>query len=93
MRRIPRQSHRPPAAPIPLHSRPLRQPLAPKLLISRQRKQRRAERLSVVLCKVIPGASDIRRSFQTLVANLVTERDSRRPGPTFRLLAVRRDVD
>ena len=93
MRRIPHQSHRSPAAPIPLDSRPLRQPLAPKLRITRQRQQRRAERLSVVLRKVIPGLSDIRRRVQALVAKLVTERDRRRPGPTFRMLAVGRDVN
>ena len=93
MSRIPRQSHRPPAARIPPNSRPLRKPLAPKLSIHRQRKQRGAERLSMVLSKVIPNTSDLLRRIQALVANLATERDSRRPGPTFRPLLVGRDVD
>ena len=93
MSRIPRQSHRSPATLIPLDSRPLSKPLAPKLRIDRQRKQRRAKRLSMDLSKAIPRAPDFLRRIQAVVANLAAERDGRRPGPSFRSLAVGRDVD
>ena len=93
MSRIPRQSHRAPAAVIPLDSWPLRKPLAPEFGIYRQRKQSGAERLGVVLGKVIPGASDLRKGVQALVGDLVAERDCRRPGPSFRSLVVGSDMD
>ena len=93
MSRIPRQSHRPPAALIPLNSRPLRKPLAPDFGIYRQRKQSGAERFGVVLSEVIPDASNLRRGTQALVADLMAERDGRRPGPTLRSLVVGNDVD
>lgn len=92
MSRIPRQSHRPPS-PIPLHSRPLRQPLAPQHRIPRQRKKSRTERLGEQLRVLVPHASDLRGGAQALVAAFTTNRQRRRPGPRFRPLVVGYDVD
>ena len=93
MRRIPRQSHRPPTALIPLNSRPLAQPLAPNFRIRRQRKERRPQRLSVVLREAIPGAPDLRRRVQALGVEFMAERDGRRPGPTLGSIVVGNDMD
>lgn len=92
MSRIPRQSH-PPPSPVPLHRRPLRQPLAPQHRIPRQRQESRTERLREQLRVLVPDASDLRRGAQALVAAFATDRQRRRPGPRFRPLVVGYDVD
>ena len=73
MRRIPRQRGSPPTPiplPLPPHTRPLRQPLAPNVRVPRQRKQRRTERFREILRVLIPNASDFLRGAQALVAAL-----------------------
>ena len=92
MGRIPGQSHRSPS-PFPLNSRPVSQPLAPENRIRRQRKKSRTEWLCEILCVLIPDTSDLRRGGQALVAALAANRQRRRPGPPFRPLVVRYDVD
>ena len=83
MRRIPRQRDPPPST-LPLDTRPLRQPLAPQLLIPRQRKKRRAKRFRKLIRIQIPNLSDFLRRGQPLCAALVTNRQRGRPGPRFR---------